>query len=425
MAVERDSRTFKQASSLARLGYRSMVVEGEQSALDRGDLAFELITIPGAAPSWGSPTPRAGSDGAPAEGPAAATDPALAAASPPAEERVDPVRRVWRRWRLYKNRQIVRMKAVVYPLRWHLSWNRTAYRSLPAADLLILHGYSLAPAVLMRAARSRTPLSYDAHDAYFEIAPSRSRLTMGGRSWALVERLCVRFAKQFVTVSHGVARVLEERFGRRPTVIRNCHDLRLDEPAGRKLRDAAGLGDEQFLLVSIGNNKAGMEVESALRALTQLDDDVHLAFVGRGHEPTRELAERLGVANRVHLVGHVPPTEVTAFVAGADAAAVLYRPLTRSYESALPNGFFQGLGAGLPTLYPTGLPELAALAHSHQLGLPIDPTQARSIADGVERMRSDREMRQRFRENARRAREDESWEQEERLLAELASSALS
>jgi glycosyltransferase involved in cell wall biosynthesis len=424
MAVERDSRTFKQASSLARLGYRSIVVEGEASGLAREDLPFELITIPGAAPSWGSTTLQAAEDGAPAEGPAAAGGPVPAVASPPAEERVDPVRRAWRRWRLFKNRQIVRVKAATYPLRWHLAWNRTAYRALPDADLLILHGYSLAPAVLMRAARARTPLSYDAHDAYFEIAPSQSRLTRGGRAWALVERLCVRFAKQFVTVSHGVARVLEERFGRRPTVIRNCHDLRLDEPAGRELREAAGLGDEQFLLVSIGNNKEGMEVEAALRALTRLDEGVHLAFVGRGHESTRELAERLGVADRLHLVGHVAPTQVASFAASADAAAVLYRPLTRSYESALPNGFFQGLAAGLPTLYPSGLPELAALAQRRELGLPIDPTEARSIADGVERLRSDPASLDRFRENARRAREDESWEQEEQLLAELAASAL-
>ncbi|MDQ7779190.1 MAG: hypothetical protein RDV41_05720, partial [Planctomycetota bacterium] len=44
LSVESDSRTFKQAASAARFGYRSIVVEGEPSRLPCTDLPFELRT---------------------------------------------------------------------------------------------------------------------------------------------------------------------------------------------------------------------------------------------------------------------------------------------------------------------------------------------------------------------------------------------
>jgi glycosyltransferase involved in cell wall biosynthesis len=46
LAVRSDSRTLKQASSVARLGYRSIVVEGRASRLDRSRLLFELLSVP-------------------------------------------------------------------------------------------------------------------------------------------------------------------------------------------------------------------------------------------------------------------------------------------------------------------------------------------------------------------------------------------
>ena len=86
IAVERDSRTFKAAASMARLGYRSIVIEAEPSAGLRNGLPFELITIAG------SPPP-----GADADGRLAQTEATAAAAAPVARAAArvpEPIRRV-------------------------------------------------------------------------------------------------------------------------------------------------------------------------------------------------------------------------------------------------------------------------------------------------------------------------------------------
>ena len=391
IAVERDSRTYKHAASLARFGYRSLVLEGEPSRIASEDLPFELIAVGGATRQVAEPAP-------PVE-PAPATEPA---ARP--------------------NRLLELARRVLEPplaLLAHLRWNLRTYRSLPEADLYYLHSYNQYAAV--RARSRRSAYVYDAHDSYFEVYPDdddgyRARLTP--RMFAAIERRCVRGAARFTTVSDGVADLLERRFGRRPAVIRNCPDLRLDRPVERDVRSVAGVPRDAFLLVSVGNAKPGMTVEEGLRALTLLPERVHIAFVGGGMGAFRHLPAELGVQGRAHLLDPVPPTEVASFIETADAAPILYYAITPNFMNALPNRFFHAVAAGLPVLYPP-LAEITALSERYGLGLPIDPRDPGSIAAAAGPLSEDPGRAAALRENVGRAREELNWEHEERVLADL------
>ena len=55
----------------------------------------------------------------------------------------------------------------------------------------------------------------------------------------LEDRL-VAEAAAVVTVSDGIAELMERTFGRRPVVIRNCHDERLDRAACARSADSIG-----------------------------------------------------------------------------------------------------------------------------------------------------------------------------------------
>ena len=419
--VARDSRTLKQAASLARRGYRSIVVEGEASGSQAAELPFEVISVGGTGTAGegdpaGIAVPPADADSTPAE-------PAAPADSP------DVVRRVWRRirrgllWLRYRPLPALRKR--LFPIRWYGGWNLRARRALPSADLFVVHHYFLAPPVVARSMAPRgTPYIYDAHDSYFELDPSQLEPDWGQRAWELIERLCVRRATGFVTVSEGVADLLEERHGRRPVVLRNCHDARLDVSTDVDLRTQLGLTSNDFLLVFIGNDKGGVAAEEGLRALASLPESVHLAFVGLGHDRHRERIRELGLGSRIHLVDPVPPSHVTSFVSSADAAALLYKPVTRDYAYALPNKFFQSIAAGLPTLYPGALLEVAAICERYGFGVPVDTGDPASIAEGVRGMIGDPDELRRLRERAEAARDEESWEREEQKLLGLVDSIL-
>jgi len=399
--LERDSRTLKQAASLARLGYESVVVEeGESVALPR-ELPFRLI---GTAPSG---------DDQPAAVPTPAAAPVaggrlrgrLGSAFGAARAKLTPTSG--------------RLKASRRFLADYREFNRRTLAALPDAELYWLHSYWQFPAVRRKCRRTGARFVYDAHDSYRDI-PAID-LPLVPSLLALIERRCVARAAARTTVSAGVARRLRGRYGREFTVIRNFPDLRLDRPATTTIRDALNLGDEDFLVVMVGQWKFGLALEEAIAALGELEASVHLAFVGPGFE--REGSSLAAGRSRVHFVAPVDPTRISGFIGSADAAALLYMPLTENMVNALPNGFFHAVAAGLPLLYPP-LAEVRELAERHRLGLEIDPAEPSSIAEGIRALLTDRPRLRTIAEDVARARVELSWEREEPVLVELVRRAL-
>jgi glycosyltransferase involved in cell wall biosynthesis len=208
-------------------------------------------------------------------------------------------------------------------------------------------------------------------------------------------------------------------------VIRNSHDTRIDTRPERGLRETLGLGDDAFLIVTVGNDKPGAATAQAIRALRELPDRVHMAFVGSGYEPHAEEIRALGLGDRVHLLPPVAPTEVVPFMASADAAAVLYHALTTDYLYSLPNRFFSAVAAGLPLLYPQQLPELSGLVERYEMGVGIDPRDPASVAEGIAGLIGDGgAVAERLRANVARASEELSWKADEGRLAAVVEAAL-
>jgi glycosyltransferase involved in cell wall biosynthesis len=396
IAVERDSRTFKQAASMARLGYRSTVVEAEPSRSLSGALPFELVSIGVEAPA----TPAVLEEGT--------------APTPRGPE--------WLR------------RALASPLgfadyvRNYVQRCRLMAAALPAADLYYLHSPLLYPALRWRDRRAHTPFVYDAHDLYWELRRDGRELPAATRAiwaiWDRVERACVARANRCVTVGTGVARLSEERFGRPFAVVRNAHDRRLDEDRVTDLRVHLGLRETDFVLAVSGNFKRGLAVEPMLEALAQLPDRAHVAFVGANYAPFAATAERLGVGARAHFVPAVAPTRIVPLLEGADAAAVPYFASSTTVRHALPNGLFHAVAAGLPVLYSSSLVDLRTLATELNLGWEIDPTRADSITAAVRYLLDDSAELARARSHVTGVRDELSWAHEEPELERVVASAL-
>jgi glycogen(starch) synthase len=410
LPAELDSRAYRLASSISRLGHESVLVEGQGSINLDGDLHFELIS---AGPDRARATTR------PIAEPAAAEATALRA-PPPWPLRAVPlaIRRLPRSaWGLL-HRMRKGSRAVIDRVRA----NARIYRALPAADLYYLNSFELFPAVRLASVLRRAPFVYDAHDAYFEVYAGlrRSEWPADARVFAALERICIRQAAAFVSTSDGLGDLLEARHGRRPLVIRNLPDPRLDEEVEDDLRRLLGLGESHFLCVVIGNAKAGTTGEQALQALAELPETFHLAFVGQQHGPYGELIERLGLGSRAHLVEPVSPTRVTGFIRTADASAILHRTLDANYANLIPLRLFHAIAAGLPLIYGPQ-PGLESVVDQRQLGVRVEPDDPEQIAGAMLKL-SDPDFNRELRANVERAREELRWERQEDLLANLLSS---
>jgi glycosyltransferase involved in cell wall biosynthesis len=377
LAADRDSRTFKQAASVARMGFESVLVEDQESRLERGRLPFALRTV--------ATTPRRSAS------------------------------RAGRLLANFTNQHAPELYQAVLRL-WH--YGPVTARSVPSASLYYLHSPLQYPAMLLRG--RRTPFVYDAHDFY----PADRTDELWDRLVTWLERRCVRDAAEVVTVTEGCAGLIEDFFGRRPVVLPNVHDPRIDEPPPEDLRTALGLGTDAFLLVMAGNAKPGTAVEEALTALAELPERVHMAFVGGGWDAYADRLVARGLTSRVHLRPPVPPGQIAPLIRTADAAVILYFALTDDYLHALPNRLFLPISAGLPLVYPSALREMRALAETHGLGIGFDPHDPRSLVEAIRRLLDDDAEFARYRENARRAGQELTWERQEPRLRAIIDASL-
>jgi glycosyltransferase involved in cell wall biosynthesis len=373
--LERDSRTLKQAATIARLGHESIVVEAQGSAADFAGAAFSVLTLRSVGEALADDE--------------SATTPTVGRGA--------------------VHRLAALAGRLAGPLYFLASWtvfNVATARRLPAADVYWLHGYEQALAVWLR----RRPYVYDAHDFYEALPHDGRRLRAGERAThrvrARIEARCIRRAAACVTTSAAMARLYEARHGRPFAVIRNAQDARLARPCERDVRADAGAGPEDFLLVMVAQHKPGTIVPPAL------PPGVRLAFVGDGYagDPPP------GVA----FVGSVAPDEVASYIGGADAAALLYVPVTANSPAQLVNGLFHAVAAGLPLLLPAGMDAIRETGEEHGLGVVVDPRSPASLAAGIAALRADLP---RYRANVAAAASQLSWEREEHAVGATLNSA--
>lgn len=294
-------------------------------------------------------------------------------------------------------------------------------RKIPRASLYYLHEYSYFPAVWIKTQLYGAILIYDAHDFYTEIEPERERTRFMRLLYAFgrfVETSCIRRADGFATVSPGLADLYERKYGRRPLVLQNAHDSRLDTAVFPSLRHRIGVQQNTPTIVIVGQAKRGQVFSGVLGALKQVPE-VHAVFVGNGYPAMiGDEVGRRGINDRTHFIEGVRAQQVVPLIREANASLMIYYSRSKNYISALPNGFFQSIAAGLPLFYG-GLPELERVCDEFQCGARIDPSNTESVSNALRHVVGLTPTLLELRRSSERAAVSLSWKNEERKLADL------
>jgi glycosyltransferase involved in cell wall biosynthesis len=115
------------------------------------------------------------------------------------------------------------------------------------------------------------------------------------------------------------------------------------------------------LVVSVGSLSPKKGHDDLLRALARVPGAT-LRILGEGPERASlvELAGRLGVADRVELVGAVPAPDVRRHLDAATAFCLASKPTPDGDRDGLPNVLIEAMGRGTPVISTTvaGIPEL-------------------------------------------------------------------
>jgi glycosyltransferase involved in cell wall biosynthesis len=293
-------------------------------------------------------------------------------------------------------------------MRWFLAGSRVRQLVAIAADV-----YQAPDLVNARyAGRAATSVGarfvYDIRD-FYSAEWEGSQLSRVHRRGIAQEAHVLRRADVCLTVTPGLADLVEQRYRIRPHVIRSCRDPIGPDVTGPEVRGTLGLDASTPLLVHTGHRirEAGLPQQVELvRALPT----VHLAMVGQqqGVREVEAAARQANVQARIHLLPTVAAAEVPAFIRTADAAVIYMYAESVNARHALPNKFFEAIAARLPMAVSDG-EEFRPLVQRYGFGVLFDPLDLRSaVAAVTEVLRNNR----RYRDAANVAAEHLSWRRE-------------
>jgi len=167
----------------------------------------------------------------------------------------------------------------------------------------------------------------------------------------------------------------------------------------------------------VGTLKPWHGTENLLRALQKTTEPLELTLCGDG--PDRHLleqcAEDLGVADRVHFLGAVSPSDIPLVLGCFDIAVAPY-PEGDHYFSPLK--VYEYMAAGLP-IVASAIGEIPALLEEGECGMLVPPGDVDALAASLDRLASDAELRRMLGHRARRsARAKHDWQvRVDRVLA--------
>jgi glycosyltransferase involved in cell wall biosynthesis len=391
-----DSRVQKEATSLARLGWRIKVIALWEPGLRRRETVNGVDVVRPPSRLLRNLSRRTG----------------IGRKLGDARTDNEGVRQFARRW-FYA--VIASLDAAIFGIQ---ALREVLRGSTPA--VIHAHDLNTLPAAWLISRLTRARLVYDSHEIHqFSVSMQvRPRLWRAACRW--VECACIRTADAVITVNEACAKAIA-RIHRvaRPVVLHNTPALTEHHVQLRTgLREVIGAAPADPIAIYCGGLARNRGIEQSIRAVA-LAPGVKLVLLGYGEasylDALRRLSARVGVQSRVFFVPPVGPLEVSAIMREANVSLVLIQDVGLSYHYSSPNKLFESLHAGLPII-GSDLPEIRRVLRRFGCGIAVPERDLQAIARAMREILGNRDRHAQLSRGARAAALQLNWDLEEAKL---------
>jgi len=197
-----------------------------------------------------------------------------------------------------------------------------------------------------KARKNGTKVIYTAHGFHFyKGAPKKN--------WMLfypIEKLCAKWTDLLVTINKEDYERAKKKFKAKAVEYVPGVGIDVNKFANavtdRSLkRSEADIPEDSLLLLSVGELNKNKNQETVVRAVAELKDErIHYALAGSGPNANylTELSASLGIADKVHLLGH--RADIPELCKAAD---IFVHP---SFREGLPVSVMEAMASGLPVI---------------------------------------------------------------------------
>lgn len=237
------------------------------------------------------------------------------------------------------------------------------------------------------------------------------------------EKILYRKAESIIAISQGIKDLIGPEYADKTFVYPFGSNLSLFAPTKDDSWKVEQKIEADLLVIYTGAIGVANGVEYLVDAARLLDErgekNVHIAIVGDGssRESVAQALDTLQLAN-CSLHPPVPLEELPRIYSASDVGVVLFAGLSASHRyTASPNKLFDYVSAGLPVVFNFSGP-LKQQIESERFGVFTDPGNAEELADAIQKLAQDREMRC-LMSTAARDHAEQFWDRD-RILEELA-----
>jgi len=285
------------------------------------------------------------------------------------------------------------------------------------ADLLVSNDLdTLLPNYLISKLK-RIRLTYDSHEYFTEVPELISRPRVKN-VWERIERFIFPKLKTVYTVNQSIARLYKEKHGVDLRIVRNVSPLW--KPGEIRDKKTLGIPEDKRLLIMQG---AGLNVDRGVEeaiAMMQFLDGAVLMIVGDGDIiPDMKIrVQEEQLSDRVLFFGKRPYAELMQFTFHADLGLSFDQPTNPNYRFSLPNKVFDYMHAGTPIICSDVI-EVATIVRKYEIGLVTSDFTPEHLAAMIGKLLRDPEELSRLKANCGRAAQEENWQKETAVLAEI------
>ncbi|KGA96890.1 glycosyl transferase [Alkalihalobacillus alcalophilus ATCC 27647 = CGMCC 1.3604] len=252
-------------------------------------------------------------------------------------------------------------------------------------------------------------LIYDSHEV------QTSRTGYKSPIYGKLEALLIKRIDEMIVENHTRAKYNEELYGLYPHVVHN-YPFKQDKDKTVKvdLHNQLNIHEEEKILLYQGGIQEGRGLEKLICAMDLIKEGT-LVFIGDGKiKPNLEkMVKEKALESRVRFLAKVPLSDLPKYTKNAYLGFQVLNNICFNHYSASSNKLFEYMMAGVPVI-ACDFPEIKKVVEGEKVGLCVDSHNYKSIANGVNKLLTDIELRNSLSQNTENAGKKYNWEVEKK-----------
>jgi glycosyltransferase involved in cell wall biosynthesis len=263
------------------------------------------------------------------------------------------------------------------------------------------------------------PIVYDSHE-YFCYVPELINRPLVQKIWLGIEKWLFPKLKHIITVNNSIARLYEQEYKIPVKVLKNVPFKSVYQNNRIKSKHELGLPENKSIILLQGSGiNIHRGAEEAVEAMQYVKNAI-LLIIGGGDvfSNLEKLVLQHQLMDKVMIKPKMPFYDLIHFTFNATIGLSIDKPGNPNYENSLPNKLFDYIHAGVPVLV-SGLNEVKRIVLHYNIGCIIENHQPQHIAEKLNYMLNSGMAYQSWKENCKKAAEENCWENQEHILIDI------